>query len=59
MSDSPATDDVKAKFREALAKKRAHAGTDVSDHSEHGKVAGSAGAKTTGAQQMFRRKSGG
>ncbi|MFX0537321.1 DUF5302 domain-containing protein [Ornithinimicrobium sp. Y1847] len=59
MSDSPATDDVKAKFREALAKKQAHGGADVSDHSEHGKVAGRRGAKTSGAQQMFRRKSGG
>lgn len=59
MNDTPATDDVKAKFREALAKKQAHGGTDVSDHSEHGKVAGSRGAKTSGAQQMFRRKSGG
>ena len=26
---------------------------------EHGKVAGRSGAKTSGAQQMFRRKSGG
>ncbi|SOC51764.1 DUF5302 domain-containing protein [Ornithinimicrobium cerasi] len=59
MSDSPATEDVKAKFREALAKKQAHGGSDVSDHSEHGKVAGRSGAKTSGAQQMFRRKSGG
>ncbi|WP_181009959.1 DUF5302 domain-containing protein [Ornithinimicrobium sufpigmenti] len=58
MNDTPATDDVKAKFREALAKKQAHAGTDVSDHSEHGKVAGSRRAKTSGSQQMFRRKSG-
>lgn len=58
MNDSPVTDDVKAKFREALAKKQAHAGTDVSDHSEHGKVAGARGAKTSGNQQMFRRKSG-
>lgn len=58
MNDTPATDDVKAKFREALAKKQQHGGTDVSDHSEHGKVAGSRGAKTSGTQQMFRRKSG-
>lgn len=58
MNDTPATDDVKAKFREALAKKRAHGGTDVSDHSQHGKVAGARGAKTSGGQQMFRRKSG-
>ena len=58
MNDTPATDDVKAKFREALAKKQGHGGTDVSDHSEHGKVAGKRGAKTSGTQQMFRRKSG-
>lgn len=58
MNDKPVTDDVKAKFREALAKKQAHAGTDVSDHSEHGKVGGSRRAKTSGSQQMFRRKSG-
>ena len=53
-----APEDVKAKFREALAKKRAHGGTDVSDHSEHGKVGRERGAKTSGTQQMFRRKSG-
>ena len=58
MNETPATDDVKAKFREALAKKQAHGGTDVSDHSEHGKVGGKRRAKTSGAQQMFRRKSG-
>lgn len=58
MNDTPATDDVKAKFREALAKKQAHAGTDVSDHSERGKVAGGRDAKTSATQQMFRRKSG-
>lgn len=58
MSDSPATEDVKAKFREALAKKRAHGGTDVSDHSGQSKV-GRSGARTSAAQQMFRRKSGG
>lgn len=52
-------DDVKRKFREALEKKHAHGGKDVSDHSEHGKVGHSARAKTSGAQQMFRRKSGG
>lgn len=58
MNDNPATDDVKAKFREALDKKQAHGGTDVSDHSEHGKVAEARDAKTSGTQQMFRRKSG-
>lgn len=58
MNDTPATDDVKAKFRAALDKKRAHGGTDVSDHAEHGKVEGAHRAKTSAAQQMFRRKSG-
>ncbi|USQ77522.1 DUF5302 domain-containing protein [Ornithinimicrobium cryptoxanthini] len=52
-------DDVKRKFREALDKKHSHTGKDVSDNTEHGKVAGARGAKTSGAQQMFRRKSGG
>lgn len=61
MNDKPVTDDVKAKFREALAKKQAqrhdgHDGTDSS--SEHGKVEGVRDAKTSGSQQMFRRKSG-
>jgi len=52
------SDEVKRKFREALDKKHAHGGTDVSDHSEHSKVAGAHDAETSGAQQMFRRKSG-
>ncbi len=54
----PDESDVKRKFREALDKKHAHGGADVSDHSEQGKVAQSSNAKTSGAQQMFRRKSG-
>ncbi len=64
MSDDKSTssptpsDDVKAKFREALDRKKAHGGRDVSDHSAHSKVAGAHGAETSGAQQMFRRKSG-
>ncbi|MGB3186673.1 MAG: DUF5302 domain-containing protein [Ornithinimicrobium sp.] len=49
---------VKRKFREALDKKHAHGGADVSDSGDQGKVAGSQEAKTSGAQQMFRRKSG-
>lgn len=52
-------DDVKRKFREALEKKQGHGGRDVSDHTEHGKVDHPSRAKTSGAQQMFRRKSGG
>nr|WP_270889190.1 DUF5302 domain-containing protein [Pedococcus sp. 5OH_020] len=53
------SDDVKRKFREALEKKQAHAGRDVSDDSEHGKVGHAQQAATTATQQMFRRKSGG
>ncbi|KNX36919.1 DUF5302 domain-containing protein [Luteipulveratus halotolerans] len=52
-------DDTKRKFREALDKKKAHGGSDVSDHSARSKVNGTHGAETSGAQQMFRRKSGG
>ena len=51
-------EDVKRKFREALDKKRAHAGRDVSDENERGKVSGPHRPETSGAQQMFRRKSG-
>jgi Family of unknown function (DUF5302) len=53
------SEDVKRKFREALEKKQAHAGRDVSDDSEHGKVDHAQAAATTATQQMFRRKSGG
>ncbi|CAN5366794.1 hypothetical protein BH23ACT6_BH23ACT6_18340 [soil metagenome] len=49
---------LKRKFREALDKKHAHGGADVSDAGDQGKVSGSREAKTSGAQQMFRRKSG-
>lgn len=49
---------LKRKFREALAKKNSHGGADVSDDGDQGKVSGSREAKTSGAQQMFRRKSG-
>lgn len=61
MSDDKPTpsEDVKAKFREALDRKKAHGGRDVSDHSAHSKVAGTHDPETSGAQQMFRRKSGG
>ncbi|AKU17179.1 DUF5302 domain-containing protein [Luteipulveratus mongoliensis] len=52
-------EDTKRKFREALDKKRAHGGKDVSDGSVHNKVHGTHGPETSGAQQMFRRKSGG
>jgi hypothetical protein len=53
------SEDVKRKFREALERKQSHAGRDVSDASEHGKVDHAQAAATTATQQMFRRKSGG
>lgn len=55
---APVDDETKRRFREALDKKHAHAGTDVSDHAAHSKVGGPHDAEATGAQQMFRRKSG-
>lgn len=51
-------DETKRKFREALDRKTAHAGKDVSGTAEHSKVAGAHGPEATGSQQMFRRKSG-
>ena len=54
-----ASEDVKRKFREALEKKRSHAGRDVSDDHEHGKVDHAQAAATSATQQLFRRKSGG
>ena len=59
--DQPAAqtsaEDVKRKFREALDKKQAHGGRDVSDDGEHAKIHDAHGPAK--AQQMFRRKSGG
>ncbi|MBD3782423.1 MAG: DUF5302 domain-containing protein [Micrococcales bacterium] len=52
-------DEVKERFRAALEKKQAHAGTDVSDTTDHGKVEHAHGPETSARQQMFRRKSGG
>ncbi len=54
-----ASEDVKRKFREALDRKQSHAGRDVSDDQEHGKVDHAQQAATSATQQMFRRKSGG
>ncbi len=48
----------KARFRAALDKKQAHAGKDVSDQGEHGKVGHTHGPETNAREQMFRRKSG-
>jgi hypothetical protein len=60
-SDQPAAatsaEDVKRKFREALDRKHAHGGRDVSDDGENAKIHGAHGPAK--AQQMFRRKSGG
>ncbi|GMA20946.1 DUF5302 domain-containing protein [Arsenicicoccus piscis] len=51
-------EETKRKFREALDRKNAHAGRDVSDHSARSKAHGTHGPETSGTQQMFRRKSG-
>jgi hypothetical protein len=53
------SEDVKRKFREALDRKHAHGGKDVSDDNASGKVDHAQQAATTATQQMFRRKSGG
>ena len=50
-------EDVKRKFREALDKKHAHGGRDVSEDGEQAKIHDAHGPAK--AQQMFRRKSGG
>jgi len=59
--DQPVTassaEDVKRKFREALDKKHAHGGRDVSEDGEAAKIHDAHGPAK--AQQMFRRKSGG
>ena len=52
-----AAEEMKRKFREALDKKHAHGGRDVSDDGENAKIHGEHGPAKT--QQMFRRKSGG
>lgn len=51
------SEEMKAKFREALDKKQAHAGKDVSADGDGPKVHDAHGPAK--AQQMFRRKSGG
>lgn len=52
-----AAEDVKRKFREALDRKHAHGGRDVSEDGDHSKIHDAHGPAK--AQQMFRRKSGG
>jgi hypothetical protein len=56
-AEASSAEDVKRKFREALDKKHAHGGRDVSDDGESAKIHGAHGPAK--AQQMFRRKSGG
>jgi hypothetical protein len=60
-SDKPVAaapaDDVKRKFREALDRKHAHGGRDVSEDGDKAKIHDAHGPAK--AQQMFRRKSGG
>ena len=56
-AEKSSAEDVKRKFREALDKKHAHGGRDVSDDGESAKIHGAHGPAK--AQQMFRRKSGG
>jgi hypothetical protein len=53
------SEEMKRKFREALDKKHAHGGREVSDTHDHGKVDHAQDAATSATQQMFRRKSGG
>ncbi|MDQ1538978.1 MAG: hypothetical protein QOE58_3371 [Actinomycetota bacterium] len=58
-SDQPAAssaEDMKRKFREALDKKHAHGGRDVSEGGDPSKVHDAHGPAKS--QQMFRRKSG-
>lgn len=52
------SEDVKRRFREALEKKHAHGGADVSEDAGHGKIDRAQRAATSATQQMFRRKSG-
>jgi hypothetical protein len=53
-----AGEDVKRKFREALERKHAHGGKDVSDDHDRSRIDHEQGAATNATQQMFRRKSG-
>ncbi|WP_347350072.1 DUF5302 domain-containing protein [Intrasporangium sp.] len=51
------SEETRARFREALEKKQAHSGKDVSEGGDRSKIHGAHGPAK--AQQMFRRKSGG
>lgn len=52
-----ASEETKAKFREALERKHAHGGRDVSADGDGSKIHETHGPAS--AQRMFRRKSGG
>jgi len=54
---APSAAEVKRRFREALDKKHAHGGRDVSEDGDPAKIHDAHGPAK--AQQMFRRKSGG
>ncbi|MCE1179477.1 DUF5302 domain-containing protein [Actinomycetota bacterium] len=56
-SHEPAPDSVKEKMREALERKKAHGGADVSEHGGGSKVGEGHGPDAQ--RQMFRRKAGG
>lgn len=51
-------EDTKRKFREALARKQAHGGVNVSDQGGQSKAHGAHGPESSATAQMFRRKSG-
>ncbi len=56
-SDIHVSPDTKRKFKKALMQKHSHRGNGPQAHAS-GKVAGPHDSETSGAQQMFRRKSG-
>jgi hypothetical protein len=55
---SSASDEVKQRYREALERKHAHGGADVSGSEGGSRVSGGGHGPEAG-QRMFRRKSGG
>jgi hypothetical protein len=57
-SDLHVSSDTKRKFRKALAQKQSHRAKNGPQYHADGKIAGPHDSETSGAQQMFRRKSG-
>ena len=57
-SDTHVSPDTKQKFKQALAQKHSHRDRHGPRSHADGKVSGAHDAETSGAQQMFRRKSG-